>query len=241
MIKTSTMVALNGKNVNIIENSIENFLDNSSQSFDTIYLDTWEDGDPRYLAHVNYLVQLALKRLSKEGQIQCWGYFGMDYNGHGTHCAGIIAGTANNNKGISGIAPGVKLMPVRAGFSMKNNLGDEYGLLENDDIVNAIYYAVDSGADIISMSFGGPENLDVGIAIQYAASQGVILVAAAGNSGVTECSYPAAFNQVIAVAATGQNNDKAYYSNFGAWVDVAAPGGDKNLDSMILSTVLLRL
>jgi thermitase len=160
----------------------------------------------------------------------------MDFNGHGTHCAGIIA-AANNSVGVCGVAPGVKIMPVRAGFSIRNTV-EEFGKLEYDDIANAIRYAADHGADIINMSFGSSDdNQLIRDAVQYAASMGVVLVAAAGNDNVTSLSYPAANNYVISVAAVSQNNRKSYYSNYGAWVDIAAPGGDQFVDNQIWSTV----
>lgn len=159
-----------------------------------------------------------------------------DFNGHGTHCTGIVAAAGNNGIGVSGVAPGVSIMPVRAGFSVAVNQ-DEYGILETDDVVNAIRYAADNGADVISMSFGGSDSPAEKDAIAYASNLGVVLVAAAGNAGSSDRSYPAAYDGVIAVAATGRNDSQAFYSNYGTWVDLAAPGGDQYQDSMILSTV----
>jgi thermitase len=162
----------------------------------------------------------------------------MDFNGHGTHCAGIVAAVADNGKGVSGVAPQARLMAVRAGFSILYD-GQEYGVFESDDIANAIRYAADNGADIISMSFGGDDDPLQRDAIAYAASMGVALIAGAGNSASAQSFYPAAYPNVISVAAFAQNNDRAWYSNFGSWVDIAAPGGDQFVDNMILSTVPL--
>lgn len=155
-----------------------------------------------------------------------------DYFGHGTHCAGIAGAKGNNGVGISGVCQHCKIMAVRAGFSI-NYLGEsEVGLFEDDDIVNAVRFAADNGADIISMSLGGSEFSQLlKEAIAYAYSQGVILIAAAGNKNSDVENYPAAYDGVISVAATAQDNTKAGTSNFGKWVDVAAPG------DMILSTV----
>jgi subtilisin family serine protease len=160
-----------------------------------------------------------------------------DFFGHGTHCAGIVAAAANNGKGVSGVAPGVKILPVRAGFEIISG-GNKVGLLEDDDIANAIIYATDQGADIISMSFGSDTLSTVQQnAITYARSHGVVLVAAAGNSSVTFPFYPASLPGVIAVAATSQLDGPAAYTNYGPWVDLAAPGGDTTRDPQILSTV----
>ena len=155
-----------------------------------------------------------------------------DYNGHGTHCAGVVAAVAGNSTGVAGVANKCKVMPVRAGFSIIHPLWGETGIFEDDDIANAIRYAADSGAQTISMSFGGPiPALIVRDAIDYAYSKGVVLIAAAGNDNTDELSYPAAHNKVIAVSATDKNDQKASFSNYGDWIDVSAPG------SYILSTI----
>jgi subtilisin family serine protease len=150
-----------------------------------------------------------------------------DIHGHGTHCAGIIAATQQNGKGISGVCPGCKIMPVRAGYSISldDNLG-KAGALDLDSIVQSIYYAANNGADVISMSFGGGESQSEKNALDYAYSQGVVLVAAAGNDNSYTMGYPAAYENVIAVAATDANDKKALFSNYGDWVDIAAPGKD---------------
>ncbi len=160
----------------------------------------------------------------------------MDFNGHGTHCSGIVAATADNGLGVSGVAPGALVMPVRAGFSIMYG-SSECGVLESSAIANAIRYATDHGADIISMSFGGREDPVQRDAVAYAASMGVVLVAAAGNDSSSLFAYPANLPAVISVAATNLSGNRASYSNFGAWVDVAAPGGDYTAGGMILSTV----
>jgi len=160
----------------------------------------------------------------------------MDFNGHGTHCAGIVAAVGNNSIGVAGVAHNCKIMPARAGFSAIWG-GQEYGFIDDVAAANAIKYATDNGADVISMSFGGPESQMVKDNIDIAHNQGVVLVAAAGNNGSFEESFPAAYDNVIAVAATANDDTLAEYSNYGSWVDIAAPGGDKNKDTMILSTV----
>lgn len=159
-----------------------------------------------------------------------------DYYGHGTHCAGIADAAGNNGIGVAGVCHNCKLMPVRACFSITHPTQGEVGLLEDDDIANAITYAADNGADVINMSFGGSRSLTINDAIDYAYSQGVVLIAAAGNSSTDQESYPAAYDNVIAVSATGALDTAAFYSNYGFWVDVAAPGGDSTNET-ILSTL----
>ncbi|HJV66863.1 MAG TPA: S8 family serine peptidase [Geomonas sp.] len=161
-----------------------------------------------------------------------------DYNGHGTHVAGIIAAAGNNGVGVSGVCPQCRVMPLRAGFSVRQN-GSDYGVLDGNAIANAIIYAADNGAKVINMSFGGPASQLESDALNYADSKGVVLVAAAGNSNTsaTDNSYPAAYSNVVSVAATDQNDVRAWYSNYGSWVSVAAPGGDGSSSYPIVSTV----
>ncbi len=164
----------------------------------------------------------------------------LDYSGHGTHCAGIAAGVGNNGVGIAGVCMECRIMPLRVAFSILED-GEENGASEVDDIANALVYAADNGADVINMSYGGEYSQVELDAVDYAYAMGVVLVAAAGNENTDSQinSYPAAYDHVIAVAATAGDDSKAYYSNYGDWVDVAAPGGDSGKDNMILSTVPL--
>ena len=152
----------------------------------------------------------------------------MDGSGHGTHCAGIAAAVTGNGVGVAGVCPNCRIMPVRAGFKV----GDT-GALKNDDIAEAIIYAAYNGADVISMSFGGSEDASIIYdAVEYAYSKGVILVASAGNNYGDVKNYPAAYEKVISVSSTTSTDGKSYFSNYGYWVDVAAPGSD------ILSTYI---
>jgi len=145
----------------------------------------------------------------------------MDNHGHGTHCAGIAAGVGNNGIGITGVSWNSKIMAVRAGYKATNG----NGYFNLGAILLSISYAVDNGADIISMSFGGPlySYLQRNAFIS-ATNRGVFLVAAAGNEGSSERSYPAAYKEVLSVAATNEKDKRAYFSNYGDWVEVAAPG-----------------
>lgn len=140
----------------------------------------------------------------------------MDDNGHGTHVAGIVAAVINNSQGIAGISQ-VNIMAEKA----LNQTG--YGF--SDDLAEAITHAADQNADIISMSWGSDSNnILVRRAIRYAYDSGVLLVAAAGNNATSERSYPAAYDEVIAVTATDRNDNLAYFANYGEWIELAAPG-----------------
>ncbi|MFE4704815.1 S8 family serine peptidase [Peribacillus simplex] len=146
---------------------------------------------------------------------------------HGTHIAGIIAGSANNSIGGTGVAPNVKLMPI-------NVFDGEYA--DTADIIEAIHYAVQQKANIINMSLGDTSYSEaLNKAVQEAYKKGVLIVAAAGNEGDmgknVQRVYPAAFSHVISVAATDSRDRRPSYSNYHSTVDIAAPGND------ILSTL----
>lgn len=142
-----------------------------------------------------------------------------DDGGHGTHVAGTIAATLNNNIGIAGVAAGVSILPVKV---LRNT-----GSGKDTNVAAGIRWATDNGARVINMSFTGVETSAVlNEAVTYAASRNVVLVVAAGNEGSSNPSYPAATEPAIAVAATDPSDRRASFSNFGPWVDVAAPGTD---------------
>ncbi|MEU4622145.1 S8 family serine peptidase [Actinoplanes sp. NPDC023801] len=148
-----------------------------------------------------------------------------DGNGHGTHVAGIVAAVAGNGEGIAGVAPGAKILPVR--------VLDADGSGYVSDTAEGIVWAADNGAQIINLSLGSDTATEAEeAAVAYAVENGVTVVAAAGNEREdgSPTSYPAAFDGVIAVAATDARDEVAEYSNRGEYVDVAAPG------SGILST-----
>ncbi len=144
---------------------------------------------------------------------------------HGTHVAGIIAAQANNGRGVAGVNPGVKLMPLK--------FIDGQGNGSTNLAVQAIYYAVRNGAKVINASWGGGGNSRaLADAIRYAGSRGVVFVTAAGNEGRnldTFRSYPASFGQptMLAVAAVDASGRLAGFSNRGRKsVQIAAPGVD---------------
>jgi len=102
----------------------------------------------------------------------------MDRHGHGTHVAGIAGAASNNGIGIAGVAWNCKIMPVRAGF--KTPSGD--GVLESDDAAQAIVYAAENGAKALNLSWGDYQKSSlIEDAIQFAADQGALICAAAGN------------------------------------------------------------
>jgi parallel beta-helix repeat protein len=143
----------------------------------------------------------------------------IDDHGHGTHCAGIIGAERNNGLDISGVHPGARIMALK----FLDSFGDGF----MSDAVIAFYYAVENGADVLSNSWGGEFPLHtLELAIEYAHSQGVITVAAAGNENTTILLYPAVYNNVISVAATDSTDNRASFSNYGDLVDIAAPGVD---------------
>ena len=145
-----------------------------------------------------------------------------DDESHGTHVAGTIAQTTNNALGVAGIAYNVSLMPVK----VLNAQGS--GTITQ--IADGIRWAADHGAHVINMSFGTSalpaQLIALQDAVQYAASRGVVLVAAAGNSAGATPMYPAAYPEVISVGATLYNRTLATYSNKGA--NLCAPGGTNN-------------
>jgi len=146
-----------------------------------------------------------------------------DAAGHGTHCAGTIAGVGDNGLGIAGVNWRCKVMAVR--------FLDAMGFGDTDDAIEAINYAVANGAKILSNSWGGGgSSSSLKAAIINARDQGVLFVAAAGNWGMNndlERFYPASFkvSNVISVAATDDRDSRAFFSNYGAGsVHLGAPG-----------------
>ncbi len=144
----------------------------------------------------------------------------IDESGHGTHVAGIAGAMPDNGIGIAGVAWNCPLMAVRAGLSLGGS-----SRMQDDDSAAAIVYATDNGARIINMSWGSNQHsFVIQDAINYAHAQGVLLIGAAGNSKESESFFPAAYQKVISVASTTQHKQRFHRSNFGASVDIGAPG-----------------
>ena len=154
----------------------------------------------------------------------------MDDHGHGTHVAGTIAAAMNNltgdpakEEGVVGVAPDVRLLGYKVcGVN---------GSCSDFAIQQAIAAAIAAGAKVINMSLGQVEWSDtLNAAVQDAWNAGLVIVAGAGNNGLDQLFYPAAFENVISVGAFDEDHRRATFSNYGMWVDMSAPG------NVILST-----
>jgi serine protease len=137
--------------------------------------------------------------------------------GHGTLVAGVAAATTNNGIGIAGAAWDTSVLPVK--------VLDSRGVGTDFQVANGIVWAVDQGARVVNLSLGGPgASQTLCDAVAYANSHGTLVVAAAGNAAAATPDYPAACPGAVAVSATDTNGDFAYFSSFGSWVSLAAPG-----------------
>jgi len=158
-----------------------------------------------------------------------------DDHGHGTHVAGTVLQATNNGLGQAGVAPGASVMPLK--------VLDYAGRGDGVGIVDAIYYAINNGADVINMSLGFPDTgspdasgavcsevVGLAAALEEADRKGVVVVAAAGNDGGSTVFCPAAYPTVLAVGATRFDGQVTFYSNRGSALDVTAPGGDPYVD-----------
>jgi len=142
----------------------------------------------------------------------------VDRQSHGSHCAGTIAQTTNNGYGVAGMASKVNLMAVKV-------LSDS-GSGTNQSVADGIRWAADNGAQVISMSLGGSGRSGViEDAVKHAISKGVILVAANGNDG-GRIGYPAGYDGVLAIAASGPDGKEANFTSRGPETFLAAPGVD---------------
>lgn len=159
----------------------------------------------------------------------------MDFNGHGTHCAGIAGAVTNNSLGVAGVCRNCTIMPLRAGWDCDSGSG----CILTSDAAEAVTYAANNGAKVISMSFGyNASTQTLKNAVDYAYGKGAVIVASSGNTNEATLYYPAAHENVIAVSATKNNDARADYSNYGYWTDVSAPGGyGTGASQMIYSTL----
>jgi serine protease len=149
-----------------------------------------------------------------------------DEESHGTHVTGVIAQQTNNRYGVTGIAYGVKIMPLRVLDSQGNGDGA--------DIARALRYAVKHHAKVVNMSVEFDNSLRAGdipeviSALRSARKKGVTLVAASGNEGSSKVAYPARDSNVISVGASTSRGCLADYSNGGRGLDLVAPGGGQD-------------
>lgn len=140
-----------------------------------------------------------------------------DDQGHGTHVAGTAAAVTDNGLGIAGVAWEAKILPIKALSAS--------GAGAHSWIANGIVWATDHGAHVINLSLGGPyTSATLHQAVEYAWDHGVVVVAAAGNGNTSNPTYPAAYENVIGVSATTQNDQRASFSNYGSYISVASPG-----------------
>src|SRR5215208_283241 len=162
-----------------------------------------------------------------------------DGNGHGTHVTGIIAANRDNGVGITGVAPGARVMPIR----VLDDNGEGYA----DDTIKGIEYAIDHDVDVINLSLGDfipfQSTLfdDPGYrsALEHAVNEGIVVAIAAGNTMLPKCENPEV-DGIICVGAVDVAATKAAYSSFGSNVDLMAPGGSclGGSSEDVLSTVI---
>ena len=164
--------------------------------------------------------------LDPERLVKGWNFVGhnddaRDDHAHGTHVAGTVAQSTGNGKGVAGMAPAARLMPVK--------VLSAFGSGTSHDIAEGIRWAVDHGARVLNLSLGGgARSLAMESAVAYARRRGAVVVCAAGNGGSRGVSYPAAYPDAFAISAVGPRGRLAPYSSFGPQIAIAAPGGDKS-------------
>src|SRR5262245_13713080 len=150
--------------------------------------------------------------------------------GHGTQVAGIIAAAMDNRTGVPAAAEGVVGVAPNARI-LAYKVCDANGSCSDFAIQQAIAQAISDGARVINMSFGAPDySQSLDEALQRAWASGLVLVAGAGNNGTTDRFFPAALPNVVSVGAFDEDDNRASFSTYGSWVDIAAPG------NVILST-----
>ena len=149
-----------------------------------------------------------------------------DFVGHGTHLAGIISATRNNNIGLSGFSNRIKILPIKV---LTNKGESSQAIGTSDRLSKAILYAISMKADVINLSLGWPLSFDrehLKNAVLEAVKQGVTVVAAAGNNDHSEPIMPCGYQGVICVGSSDPDMKISDFSNFGAHVDVLAPGNN---------------
>jgi len=154
---------------------------------------------------------------STGGDYLGWDNDPFDEQGHGTYISGIAAAEVNNQVGIAGVAPNIKLVNLRA--------FDPAGYGEEDDVAAAILYAVEMKVKVVNMSFGDNSfSLVLRDVIQYAYSRNLVLVGSSGNSGSSAPHYPSGYSEVICVGNSTSADYVAANSNYGSTIDLVAPG-----------------
>jgi serine protease len=152
----------------------------------------------------------------------------VDRNGHGTHVAGTIAEATNNGLGVTGLAWGATIMPVR--------VLDAHGFGDAATIAKGIRYAVRHGAKVVNLSLEFSTSVrrseipDITAALRYATGRGAVVVGSSGNEGEARIAYPARTSNVISVGATTDDGCLANFSNDGFGLDLVAPGGGDDAD-----------
>jgi subtilisin family serine protease len=145
-----------------------------------------------------------------------------DENGHGTHVSGIVAANTDNAIGIASVAPGATILPVR--------VLDANGSGDSTTVAKGIEWAVEQGAQVINLSLGPDVPLlgddpNFNATIDRALDRGVIVVAAAGNSGLPTCDQPSGQGRLLCVGAVDKHGNRSFFSNFGNGLGIVAPGG----------------
>ena len=145
-----------------------------------------------------------------------------DGDGHGTHVTGIVAANDGNGTGVSSVAPGARVLPVR--------VLDDTGAGDSSDVAAGIDYAVGAGAQVINLSLGSEVPLigassEFSAAIDRALDRGVVVVAASGNNGLPACEQPSAQGRLLCVGAVDRRGMRSFFSSFGQGLGLVAPGG----------------
>lgn len=149
---------------------------------------------------------------------------------HGTHCAGLAAAATNNRIGVAALGYNSSIIAVKAATTVPNSITHSY---------QGVNYAVNNGANVVSMSFGSTSyNQTFQNLVNAGTNMGIVFLASAGNEGTNQIRYPAGYTNVIAVASTNDNDVKSNFSSFGTYVSICAPGGFASPGpSGLLSTV----